>query len=142
MVSILGKLMQKEFGRKRYKEYCAKLKKKECMDIFCDIYFVLTKNSEEHLSRRLLNLLQTVELSVTVSRLFRYISMGFGLAVIFFFCLPFLPEIQIAALGTLLLLYSYKTIEFLKNRYCDKDVKLVLIYKSALFHLLSDEEKT
>ena len=26
MVSVLGRLMQKEFGRKRYREYCAKLK--------------------------------------------------------------------------------------------------------------------
>ena len=60
MVSVLGRLMQKEFGRKRYREYCAKLKEKECMDIFCDIYFVLIENKEEHLDRRLLNLLQTV----------------------------------------------------------------------------------
>ena len=29
MVSVLGRLMQKEFGRKRYREYCAKLKEKE-----------------------------------------------------------------------------------------------------------------
>ena len=57
MVSVLGRLMQKEFGRKRYREYCAKLKEKECMDIFCDIYFVLIENKEEHLDRRLLNLL-------------------------------------------------------------------------------------
>ena len=40
------------------------------MDIFCDIYFVLIENKEEHLDRRLLNLLQTVRLSVTISRLF------------------------------------------------------------------------
>ena len=68
MVSVLGRLMQKEFGRKRYREYRAKLKEKECMDIFCDIYFVLIENNEEHLDRRLLNLLQTVRLSVTISR--------------------------------------------------------------------------
>ena len=136
MVSVLGRLMQKEFGRKRYREYCAKLKEKECMDIFCDIYFVLIENKEEHLDRRLLNLLQTVRLSVTISRLFGVISAGFTAAVLF------LPEIKLVALSILVLVYGYKTIEFLKNRYCDKDVRLVLIYKAALFHLLSNEEKT
>ncbi|MGN1206518.1 MAG: hypothetical protein ACI4SQ_05975 [Eubacterium sp.] len=142
MVSVLGRLMQKEFGRKRYREYCAKLKEKECMDIFCDIYFILTKNSEEHLSKRLLNLLQTVQLSVAISRLFGFITIGFVAAVLFFFCMPFLPQIQLPALCILIVIYGYKTIEFLKNRYCDNDVRLVLIYKAALFHLLSNEEKT
>lgn len=142
MVSVLGRLMQKEFGRKRYREYCAKLKEKECMDIFCDIYFVLIENKEEHLDRRLLNLLQTVRLSVTISRLFGVISAGFTAAVLFLICMPLLLEIKLVALSILVLVYGYKTIEFLKNRYCDKDVRLVLIYKAALFHLLSNEEKT
>lgn len=53
------------------------------MDIFCDIYFVLIENKEEHLDRRLLNLLQTVRLSVTISRLFGVISAGFTAAVLF-----------------------------------------------------------
>ena len=34
------------------------------MDIFCDIYFVLIENKEEHLDRRLLNLLQTGQADV------------------------------------------------------------------------------
>ncbi len=112
------------------------------MDIFCDIYFVLIENSEEHLDRRLLNLLQTVRLSVTISRLFGVISAGFAAAILFLICMPLLPGIQFVALSILVLVYGYKTIEFLKNRYCDKDVRLVLIYKAALFHLLSNEEKT
>lgn len=142
MVSVLGRLMRKEFGRKRYKEYCAKLKEKECMDIFCDIYFILTKNSEEHLNNQLLNLLQAVQLSVTISRLFGAISAGFAAAVLFLICMPLLPQIEAAALSILILVYAYKAIEFVKNRFCDRDVRLVLIYKAALFHLLSNEEKT
>ena len=63
-------------------------------------------------------------------------------AVLFLICMPLLPEIKLVALSILVLVYGYKTIEFLKNRYCDKDVRLVLIYKAALFHLLSNEEKT
>ena len=84
------------------------------MDIFCDIYFVLIENKEEHLDRRLLNLLQTVRLSVTISRLFGVISAGFTAAVLFLICMPLLPEIKLVALSILVLVYGYKTIEFLK----------------------------
>ena len=34
--------------------------------------------------------------------------------------------------------YAYKFVEFIKNRYCDRDVRIVLIYKIALFHLLEE----
>ena len=66
MNSVLGKLIQKEFGRNKYKIYCSKLDQKECMDIFCDIYLDLNLSSDEHLSDRLLNLLRTVQLSVKI----------------------------------------------------------------------------
>ena len=36
--SVLGKLIQQEFGRESYQLYAEKLERKESMDIFCDIY--------------------------------------------------------------------------------------------------------
>ena len=36
------------------------------------------------------------------------------------------------------LIFLYKTCEFVKNRYCDRDIRIVLIYKIALFHLLEE----
>lgn len=141
MNSVLGKLIQKEFGRSKYKLYCDKLDEKECMDIFCDIYFDLNRSSEEYLSDRLLNLLRTVQLSVKISQIFFYITAGFVAGVLFLSLMPAMVEIKVTALGLLMALYLFKLAEYMANRYCDRDVRLVLIYKTALFHLLSEEGK-
>lgn len=141
MNSVLGKLIQKEFGRNRYKIYCNKLERKECMDIFCDIYLDLNRSSEEHLSDRLLDLLRTVQLSVKISQIFYYITAGFILAVLALSIMPAMLEVKVVAMGVLTAMYLFKLTEYVTNRYCDRDVRLVLIYKTALFHLLSDEGK-
>ena len=141
MNSVLGKLIQKEFGRSRYKIYCNKLERKECMDIFCDIYLDLNRSSEEHLSDRLLDLLRTVQLSVKISQIFYYITAGFILAILALSIMPAMLEVKVVAMGVLMAMYLFKLTEYVANRYCDRDVRLVLIYKTALFHLLSDEGK-
>lgn len=141
MNSVLGKLIQKEFGRNRYKIYCNKLERKECMDIFCDIYLDLNRSSEEHLSDRLLDLLRTVQLSVKISQIFYYITAGFIIAILALSIMPAMLEVKVVAMGVLMVMYLFKLTEYVANRYCDRDVRLVLIYKTALFHLLSDEGK-
>ena len=45
--SVLGKLIQREFGKERYACYADKLKRKQSMDVFCDIYEKLSHSSEE-----------------------------------------------------------------------------------------------
>lgn len=141
MNSVLGKLIQKEFGRNKYKAYCNKLERKECMDIFCDIYYNLNRISDDNLSDKLLNLLRTVQLSVKISRIFFHVTVGFTLSILVLSLMPLVVEIKAVAIGVLAAMYFYKLAEYVRNRYCDRDVRLVLIYKTALFHLLSDEGK-
>ncbi len=141
MNSVLGKLIQKEFGRTKYKLYCSKLDKKECMDIFCDIYMDLNRSTEERLSGKLLKLLRTVQLSVKISQIFFYVTLGFVISILALTLMPVMLEVRVAAMGIIVVLYLYKLTEYIANRYCDRDVRLVLIYKTALFHLLSDEGK-
>lgn len=139
MNSVLGKLIQKEFGRNKYKMYCNKLEQKECMDIFCDIYFDLVRISEENLSNKLVHLLKTVQLSVKISRIFWYITIAFIMAVMILGAMSVPFEYKILSIAILSTSYIYKLAEYVRNRYCTRDVRLVLIYKTALFHLLSDE---
>lgn len=139
MNSVLGKLIQKEFGRNKYKIYCNKLDRKECMDIFCDIYLELNRIPDEKLSDRLVNLLRTVQLSVKISQVFLPVTVGFAAAVLILSVMPFMLEVKVAGIGVMTLFYFYKVAEYIRNRYCDRDVRLVLIYKTALFHMLSDE---
>ena len=141
MNSVLGKLIQKEFGRNKYKVYCRKLDQKECMDIFCDIYLDLNRNSEEYLSDCLLNLLRTVQLSVKISQAFFYITAGFVFGILALSLMPAILEVKVVAMGVLMVFYLFKLTEYVANRYCDRDVRLVLIYKTALFHVLSEEGK-
>ncbi len=141
MKSVLGKLIQKEFGRNKYRIYCYKMDRKECMDIFCDIYHDLNHIPDDNLSDKLLNLLRTVQLSVKISQIFFYVTVGFVLAVLALSLMPVMVEIKSVAIGVLVAVYFYKLAEYVRNRYCDRDVRLVLIYKTALFHVLSDEGK-
>lgn len=141
MNSVLGKLIQREFGRNKYRQYCSKLDQRECMDVFCDIYMDLHRSSEEYLSTKLLDLLRTVQLSVKISQIFSYVTFGFVISLLCLALMPVVFEIRIMAIGVLTVLYVYKLTEYVINRFCARDIRLVLIYKTALFHLLSDEGK-
>lgn len=138
MKSVLGKLIQQKFGRERYTIYTEKLNKKESMDIFCDIYEKLRHQSPEDLNQALKELLGSVQASIRISRNFLYISIGYAVSILMLFTLGLVWYILYPALALISVCYLYKFAEFMKNRYCDRDVRIVLIYKIALFHLLEE----
>jgi len=136
--SVLGKFIQQKFGRERYTIYTKKLNQKESMDIFSNIYEKLRIQSTEELNQSLKELLGTVQTSIRISRNFLYISIGYVMALLLLIGFELNWYIFFPAVGLLSLSYLYKFAEFFKNRYCDKDVRIVLIYKIALFHLLEE----
>lgn len=138
MQSVLGKLIQREFGKERYHIYSDKLSKKESMDIFCDIYETLREQPADNLNESLKGLLESVQTSVRISRNFAAISIGALAAVLLLLCAGLSYYVLVPAVGLVGVCYAYKLAEYIKNRYCDKDVKIVLIYKIALFHLLEE----
>lgn len=138
MKSVLGKLLEKEFGRERYRIYTEKLNKKESMDIFCDIYGSLREQPEEQLNQALYNLLECVQSSIRISKNFLYISIGYLVTVAVILFMQAAWFLVYPAVAVVTTCYVYKFIEFMRNRYCDKDVRIVLIYKIALFHLLEE----
>ncbi len=138
MKSVLGKLIQRRFGCERYTIYTEKLNKKESMDIFCNIYRNLCQQSQEDLNDALKELLGYVQMSIRISRNFLYITMGYMVAVAMLLLLELSWMILIPSLAVVSTCYLYKLVEFVRNRYCDRDVRIVLIYKIALFHLLEE----
>ena len=97
-------------------------------------------NSKSHreLDLALKGLLDTVQQSIGISRNFIYIVAGFAVTVLTLVFLQ-LPAVVFAITAvTAGLIFLYKTCEFVKNRYCDRDIRIVLIYKIALFHLLEE----
>lgn len=138
MKSVLGKLIQRRFGCERYTIYTEKLNKKESMDIFCDIYRNLCQQSQEDLNNALKELLGYVQMSIRISRNFLYITMGYMVAMAMLLLMELSWVILLPSLSVVSICYVYKLIEFVRNRYCDRDVRIVLIYKIALFHLLEE----
>lgn len=138
MKSVLGKLIEQEFGRERYAAYTKKLNNRQSMDIFCDIYETLRHESSDDLNYALKKLLESVQVSIRISRNFLYIALGFAVTFVTLIFLG-LPSVVFAfATGAAILCFAYKTVEYVRNRYCDRDIRIVLIYKIALFHLLEE----
>lgn len=139
MKSVLGKLLEQEFGRDRYHIYTEKLTNRESMDIFCDIYGSLREKPQERLNQALCDLLECIQCSIRISKNFIYISVGYLVTVAVLLFMQAAWFLVYPAVTAVTLCYLYKFLEFMRNRYCDKDVRIVLIYKIALFHLLEEE---
>lgn len=138
MKSVLGKLLEQEFGRERYHIYTEKLNKRESMDIFCDIYGNLREQPQEALNLALCKLLECIQSSIRISKNFLYISIGYLVTVAVLVFMQAAWFLVYPAVTVVSVCYLYKFLEFMRNRYCDKDVRIVLIYKIALFHLLEE----
>lgn len=136
MKSVLGKLLEQEFGRERYHIYTEKLNKRESMDIFCDIYGNLREQPQEALNQALCKLLECIQSSIRISKNFLYISIGYLVTIAVLIFMNAAWFLVFPAVAAVTVCYLYKFLEFVRNRYCDKDVRIVLIYKIALFHLL------
>lgn len=136
--SVLGKMIQHEFGKERYHFYTKKLSEKESMDIFCDIYASLQQCPEEKLNEQLKTLLDTVQTSIRISKNFIYIFMGYVVTVLTLIFSNMSWFVWIPAVSLTSICFLYKVAEYVRNRYCDNDVRIVLIYKIALFHLLEN----
>lgn len=138
MKSVLGKLIQQEFGKDGYTRYTEKLNKKESMDIFCEIYEKLRHESSDDLNHALKKLLDSVQVSIRISRNFWYITLGFVVTAATLLLLGLPTVVLYASWAVAGGCYLYKAVEFFRNRYCDRDVRIILIYKIALFHLLEE----
>lgn len=139
MTSVLGKLICKELGKEKYRDYFDSLEERDTTEVFCDIYMELREKDDEALNGMLIRLLETVHVSIRISRRFIFTLCIYILTMgAMFFLLP--PNvIMFAAMALATGCLLYKVAEFIINRYCDKDIRMVLIYKSVLFHLMQDE---
>lgn len=137
LTSVLGKLICKEMGRKKYRSYVKSIKEKKSAEVFCDLYMELQTIDEQTKAEMLLRLLNTVHMSVWISKRF-LVNLLFYLVimVVIFLILP-INFIMAGTMTMATLAIAYKLIEFLVNRYCDNDIRMILIYKSVLFHFLS-----
>ena len=86
MKSVLGKLIEREFGRSRYYIYREKLQKRESMDIFFDIYESLRRQSPDALNESMKGLLESVQNSIRISRNFAGTTIAILAAALVLLC--------------------------------------------------------
>ncbi len=139
MVSVLGKLICRELGREKYNHYLKCLDEKQSTEIFCDIYFEICQRTEVDRAQMLLHLLDTVHLSIRISRHFYLMVLSYVIFIIgILILLPF-NIVMMGAFSLATICILYKLVEFLINRYCDRDIRMILIYKCVLFYLLGED---
>lgn len=138
MTSVLGKLICRELGKEKYNRYFQYLGGKQSTEVFCDIYLELCEKDPQILNEMLVRLLETVHLSVRISKRFIFAVLFYLVTITVMLLILPINFVFILASTAATMCLIYKAGEFLRNRYCDKDIRMVLIYKSVLFHLLQE----
>lgn len=146
MINVLKKMLRQELGRAKYSEYAACIKKnikeskRDMTEIFNDIYQVLREKeikelaqAQEHLNR-------------SMFEVFKIGRNYLGAFLIYLVAFVLLAEyaIQIVAVPCMILLsglFLMKTYEFLVNKFCYVDARMVLIFRAALEQAIVEQRQ-
>ena len=146
MVNVLKKMLKRELGNQKYREYALFIKnniresKRDNSQIYNEIYATLQEREleeldemQEHMNRSLLEAFQ-------IGRNY------FGTFVVYLIAFALLGAytIQMVAVPTILfirVLFLLKTYEFLVNKFCYVDARMVLILRAALERTLSEQKR-
>lgn len=148
MLSILGKLLCNELGEtnydiyfKHYSLYVNNISDDNIIDrrneqIFYDIYCQLKEKDIYVLQEMLERLLEAIELTVRISRQYVWVWLATVAVVLFFVLCPVSGLVTLLGISVVLTGFIYKSIVFIVNRYCFIDANIVLLYKTALYHVI------
>lgn len=147
MLSILGKLICKELGEQKYDmyfEYYSRYvnnaenqpKSKHNEMIFKDIYKQLGSKDIYTLQKMLERLLGAIELSIRISRQYMWVWLCTVMTIALLIFLPVSVWWTVAGIVFVVTCFGYKSIVFLINRYCFIDANIILLYKTALYHMI------
>ena len=144
--NVLKKMLRQELGKQKYQEYAACIKsnikesKKDTSEIFNDIYAVLQEKEAEELQKVQEHLNTSLLTTFEIGRHY------FGAVVVYLVAFALLGAyvIQMVAIPTMLFisaLFLVKTYEFLVNKFCYIDARMVLIFRAALERVLIEQRR-
>lgn len=147
MLSILGKLICKELGEQKYDMYfeCysryvhsdgSEPKNSHSEMIFRDIYKQLGNKDIYTLQKMLERLLGAIELSVKISRQYMWVWLCTVITIVLLIFMPVSFWWTVFGIGFVITCFGYKSVVFIINRYCFIDANIVLLYKTALYHMI------
>lgn len=145
-INVLKKMLHKELGKSKYLEYAAYIKnniresKRDTTEIFNDIYVTLCEKKAEELAQA------QEHLNQSMFEVFKIGKNYLGAFFIYIAAFALLAEytIQMVAVPCMVLLsalFLMKTYEFLVNKFCYVDARMVLIFRAALERALRDRKR-
>ena len=138
MANVFNKLIRREFGDVSYKYYFGYYRKNiynQKVDneiIFNDMYQKLmgmdagiVEDKQRRLNDALLD-------SLDINRHYAFTFFAYIFASFFIIAEGLLPIVTAAALVIMSLCFIYKSHEFIANKFCYIDARIILVYKSAI----------
>jgi len=146
VLNVLKQRLKLELGDERYAEYAKSIRqnikeaKNDHTEIYDEIYADLDGRGLEEL------ICIQERLNGSILSKFQIIKGYFGVFVVYLVGFAILVEytVQMVAVPAMILisgLFLIKTVEFLINKYCYVDAHLLLIFKSALEKVLTEQRR-
>ena len=146
MVNVLKKMLQQELGKRKYSEYAAHIRKnlkeskRDTTEVFNDIYMTLREKEAEELAQA------QHHLNNSMLMVFKIGKNYLGAFLIYIVAFTLLAEytVQMVAVPAMLLLsilFLVKTYEFVVNKFCYIDARMVLIFRAALERVLLEQRR-
>jgi len=146
VLNVLKNMLRRELGKKQYSEYATYIKeniretRRDSSEIFNDLCVRLREKELVELAC----LKETLEEALLAS--FQISKNYVGIVVVYAGAFILLAEyaVQMAAIPAMILLsliFLFKTYEFLVNKFCYIDARMVLILRAALERVLQDRKQ-
>ena len=146
MINVLKKMLRQELGKQKYSEYAEFIKnnirqsKRDTSEIYDGIYAQLREKEAEELAKVQENLNATLLASFKIGKEY----LGTFLVYMIAFSVLGAYAIQLVAVPAILLLsvlFLLKTFEYLVNKFCYVDARMVLIFRAALERVLLEQKR-
>lgn len=153
MVNVFKKLIRTEFGEKKYSQYVNSLHIKmmeknydyhnlQNEEIFNDIYDNLKDKDIEFLKVRFEHLTDAMLQVVRISKTYFTIFLVCIISMIFLLTIDLQPLITVGSIVLIIGCLIYKTYEYIANKFCYIDARIIIVYKSVLDSLIIKKYKS
>lgn len=138
MTNVFRKLIRKEFGEECYNQYfdCFRknIEKKvsDSKEIYEDISKRLEEKDKQSLDKMQRRLNDTLIYAVRINKTYFLLFIVYLFASIYLIIQNLNPAVTIGALLLLSVCFVSKTYEYILNKYCYIDARIILIYKTVL----------
>lgn len=152
MVNVFKKLIRKEFGIAKYNEYVNSFHKKmieksfdfrnlQNEEIFNDLYLNLKDKDYESLKHMLERLTEAMLLVVRISKTYFTILLVYLIGTFFLISQDLVTWVTVISIIAMSICFLYKTYEYVANKFCYIDARIIIIYKSVLDQLMKGQYK-